>query len=110
MQTPFISEATMDETTHKQWWPLHIKHALGEILTPDEQAIYGAGCAQLDAEEKLPGSVEELKQARQKMLELKAEYERLNRLYEAMEAKRAERESRLSDPTRQPHTSIQRGY
>ena len=63
----------MDEATYKVWWPLHIRAAKGETLNPEEQSIYEAGCRTLDAEERLDGRLEELKQARQRTEVLEAE-------------------------------------
>lgn len=77
----------MDEATHKAWWPLHLRAALGETLTADEQANYESGLKQMEAEEEqaLNGSVENLKKARQKNLELKSEYNRLRLQIEEIE-------------------------
>jgi peptidoglycan hydrolase CwlO-like protein len=58
----------------------------GEKLSAQEQELYEAGRQQMVAEEKLEGSIEELRQTRQRMLELKAEYNRMHARYEAMEA------------------------
>lgn len=91
----------MDEATYKVWWPLHIRAAKGETLNAEEQAIYEAGCRASDAEERLDGRLEELKQARQRTEELEAERARLQARYEALRAEIAELETNLSEPTRQ---------
>ena len=77
----------MDEATYKAWWPLHLRAALGETLTADEQANYESGLKQMEAEEEqaLNGSVENLKKARQKYLEFKSEYNRLRLQIEEIE-------------------------
>lgn len=82
-------------------WPLHLRVAKGEALNAEEQARYEAGLQQMHAEEKLDGSVEELRAARQRVVERKAEYARLRAEYEALEAETAAREAQLSEPTRQ---------
>ena len=45
----------MNEATFQKWEALHDRWARNEILTPEEQAAYKAGCAELDAEETFPG-------------------------------------------------------
>lgn len=42
----------MDENRYQAWWPLHLRAALGETLSAEEQRVYEAGCAELQAEEK----------------------------------------------------------
>ena len=91
----------MDDATYKVWWPLHIRVAKGETLNADEQTIYEAGCRALDAEERLDGRLEELKQARQRSEEVEAKRAWLQARYEALRAEIAELETHLSEPTRQ---------
>ena len=93
----------MDEETHKRWWPLHRRAALGETLNAEEQAFYQAGVCQLDAEEEqaLSGSVERLRQARRQVQESREEYRRLQAQLEEMEAQIAVLEARLDEPTKQ---------
>ena len=93
----------MDEETHKRWWPLHRRAALGEILNAGEQSFYEAGLRQLDAEEEqaLNGSVERLKQARQRVQDSRAEYRRLQAQLEEMETQISLLEARLDEPTKQ---------
>ena len=90
----------MDETTYKQWHALHIKHAVGETLTPDEQAIYDAGCEQLDAEEMLELDTG-LRQKREEIERLKAENQRLHAVREQLEARAVALERELSAITKQ---------
>jgi predicted nuclease with TOPRIM domain len=91
----------MDEATYKVWWPLHIRAAKGETLNAEEHSIYEAGCRALDAEERLDGRLEELKQARQRTEVLEVERARLQTRYEALRAEIAELETNLSEPIRQ---------
>ena len=39
---------TMNETAYRAWQVLHDRWAKGETLTPEEQAVYEAGCAELE--------------------------------------------------------------
>ena len=41
----------MDEQQYKIWWPLHRRVAVGEHLSDEEQRVYQAGLAELEAEE-----------------------------------------------------------
>ena len=91
----------MDEVTYKVWWPLHIRAAKGETLNTEEQAVYEAGCRTLDAEERLDGRLEELKQARQRTEELESKRVQLQARYEALRAEIEELETNLSEPIRQ---------
>src|SRR5438067_12555449 len=89
----------MEEQTYKAWWPLHLRVAKGEELNPEERARYEAGLKQMYGEEKLDGSKAALRVARQRVVELRAEYARLRSEYEALEAETAAREAQLSEPT-----------
>src|SRR5258706_15389213 len=91
----------MDEATYKTWWPLHIRKAKGETLTPEEQSFYQTKLKQLHQEEILHEDVEGLRQMREEIERLKAENRRLQVLREQLEAKAAVLESALDDKTRQ---------
>ena len=92
----------IDEPTYKQWWLLHRRSAVGELLSAEEQARYEAGLRQLEAEEPpIQSSIDALRQARQQMLAAQAEYRRLQRQYEAMQAEAAALEARLDKSTKQ---------
>ncbi len=93
----------MDEATHKQWWPLHLRAALGETLSAEEQAVYDAGSKQLDEgeEQSLHGSVEALARSRQQNMELKAEYNRMHQEIQELEQQIALYEERLHTPAKQ---------
>lgn len=73
----------MDKATYQQWWQLHIRAARGESLSAGEQAIYEAGLAELDAEEKLLREDANLHLLRR----LKAEVERLEATHAQLQAK-----------------------
>ena len=90
----------MNEATHRQWWPLHIKYAKGEALTPEEQAAYEAGRDQLYANENLNGDVEDLKQLRAHILEMEAQLAQMMEQYRALKARAESLEDRLSEPVK----------
>ena len=90
----------MDETTYRAWQALHDRWAQGETLTQEEQATYEAGCAELDAEEILPGSLDTLQAAHAKARELDAHLARAQAEADALRAQIAKAEARLSEPTR----------
>lgn len=87
----------MEETAYKQWWPLHLRAVLGEPLSAEEQARYEAGLRQLEAEEPpIQSSIDELRQARQKMLNAQAEYQQLQQRYISMQVKVATLETQFA--------------
>jgi hypothetical protein len=43
----------MDEATYQRWWALHLRVVRAEVLTAREQAVYEAGCHELEHEEPL---------------------------------------------------------
>ena len=72
----------------------------GETLAPEEQSAYEAGCAELDAKEILPGSLNNLQAVHAKAKELDARIARAQSESAALRAQIAETKSRLSEPTR----------
>jgi hypothetical protein len=77
----------MDEAMHRKWWPLNVKHAKGETLTPEELAVYEAGRAQLCADENLDGDVEELNLLRTHISEMEARLAHMMEEYQALKAR-----------------------
>ena len=73
----------MDQAIDRQWWQLHIRAARGESLIAGEQAVYDAGLAELDAQEKLLWEDANLDLLRH----LKAEVERLEATHAQLQAK-----------------------
>ncbi len=73
----------MDQAIYQQWWQLHIRAARGESLSAGEQAIYEAGMAELDAEERLLWEDANLDLLRR----LKAEVERLEAAHAQFQAR-----------------------
>ena len=58
----------MDEAVYKAWLPLHERAAREEVLTPEEQARYEAGCAEMDAGGTFTATLSELRAARWRWL------------------------------------------
>jgi len=71
----------MDEQQYKAWWPLHLRVALGEALSAEEQRLYEAGRAELQAEEQaeLRHDVTELRAVQAQFRELTARDQELAR-------------------------------
>jgi len=90
----------MNETTYRAWQALHDRWAKGELLTPEEQAAYEAGCAELDAEEILPGSLSNLQAIHAKAKKLDEQIARAQSESAALRAQIAATEARLSESTR----------
>ena len=90
----------MDETAYRAWKALHDRWARGETLTTEEQAAYDAGCNELDAEEILPGSLNDLQAIHAKAMELDAKIARAQAESAALRAQIAESEAGLSESTR----------
>jgi len=90
----------MNEATYQKWQVLHDRWARNETLTPEEQAIYEAGCAELDAGETFPGQLDELRAVHAKADALEAQLVRAQTEYETLRAEIAKAEARLSEPTR----------
>ena len=91
----------MDEQTYKRWQDLHRRVVSGETLRAEEQAAYEAGCCELDAEERLDGNLERLRQLRARIKEAEAEQQRLRAREKETDARIAELEARLDARTRQ---------
>jgi hypothetical protein len=64
----------MDEKVYQAWWPLHLRVALGEALSAEEQRVYEAGRAELEAEEQseLRRDVTELRALQAQLREMTA--------------------------------------
>jgi predicted nuclease with TOPRIM domain len=91
----------MEEAEYKEWWKLHRRHALGETLSPDEQAVYLGGKQRLEAEEQLHFDMTEMKRLREEILRWDAEYEQRQEQRRQLRQRIAELEARLDDQTKQ---------
>ena len=67
----------MDEQAYQYWQVLHQRVALGGTLSAAEQAAYEAGCQELDAEERLDGNLERLRELRAQIAAAETEQQRL---------------------------------
>lgn len=74
----------MEKETYDQWWQLHLRIARGENLDAAEQALYAAGLAALDSEEKMQW--EEVNLVR--LHQLREEIERLEATHSQLQAQR----------------------
>ena len=91
----------MDEQTLQQWGVLHRRYVTGEALNEAERTAYEAGCAELDAEEKIEGDIPRMKKLRARIAEAEAEQTNLRRQERELLAQIAEAESRLDPRSRQ---------
>jgi chromosome segregation ATPase len=91
----------MDEQAYQYWQRLHQRVVMGETLSAAEQAVYEAGCEQLDAEERLDGNLERLRALRAQIVAAEAEQQRLRAHEAELDARIAALEARLDTRTRQ---------
>jgi len=91
----------MDEQAYQYWQGLHQRVVMGETLSPAEQAVYEAGCEELDAEEWLDGNLERLRELRAQITAAEAEQQRLRAHGAELDARIAALEARLDTRTRQ---------
>lgn len=69
----------MDEARYKSWWQLHLRVALGEALSKEEQHAYETGRAELEAGERaeLHHNAAELRSLQARLRELTAHNQEL---------------------------------
>ena len=91
----------MDEPAYQHWQVLHRRVAMGETLSAAEQAAYEAGCQELDAEERLDGNLERLRELRTQIAAAEAEQQRLREREAELDARIVALEARLDTRTRQ---------
>src|SRR5207247_10201753 len=91
----------MDEQAYQYWQVLHQRVALGGTLSAAEQASYEAGCQELDAEERLDGNLERLRQLRAQIAAVETEQRRLQAQAAELDARIMALEARLDTRTRQ---------
>lgn len=90
----------MDEQAYQYWQVLHQRVVQGERLSAAEQTVYEAGCEELDAEERLDGNLERLRQLRAHIAAAEAEQQRLRAQEAELDAHIAALEARLDTRTR----------
>jgi hypothetical protein len=91
----------MDAETYRKWQELHRRMAQGDTLNASEQAAYEAGCRELDADEKLDGSLEQIRQLREQILFAETEQQFLREQEAELDARIAALETRMDTRTRQ---------
>ena len=91
----------MDEQAYQYWRALHQRVVMGETLSAAEQAMYEVGCEELDAEERLDGNLERLRELRAQIVAAEAEQQRLRAQGAELDARIAALEARLDARTRQ---------
>ena len=91
----------MDEQAYQYWQVLHQRVAMGEMLSVAEQAAYEAGCQELDAEERLDGNLERLRELRAQIAAVETEQRRLQAQAAELDARIMALEARLDTRTRQ---------
>jgi hypothetical protein len=90
----------MDQAEYERWWQLHVRVARDDLLTGEEKRLYEVGRVELEKTEdfvKLPAA----KQAREQLVALDAERDRLEQRRKQLDCEIAALESNLSDPERQ---------
>lgn len=90
----------MDEARYREWWPLHLRVASGERLTPDEEASYDSSLRELHQEELSSRDVGAVRRARDRVAALAAENEKLREERDQLETQIAALEETLNDEAR----------
>lgn len=91
----------MDEQAYQHWQVLHRRVASGETLTTAEQAVYESGCQAMDAEERVDGNLERLRELRAQIAAAEMEQQHLKAREAELDARIVAREARLDTRTRQ---------
>ena len=91
----------MDEQAYQYWQLLHQRVAMGETLNAAEQAVYETGCQELDAEERLDGNLERLRELRAQIAAAETEQQRLQEREAELDTRIIALEARLDTRTRQ---------
>jgi chromosome segregation ATPase len=91
----------MDEQAYQYWQVLHRHVVLGKTLTTAEQAVYESRCQRMDAEERLDGNLERLRELRAQIAAAETEQQRLQAREAELDARVAALEARLDARTRQ---------
>ena len=89
----------MNEQAYQSWEVLHRRTVSGEMLSASEQAVYDAGCRELDMEENLYGNLEQVRALRAQIVDASAEQHRLLTRKVELNARIAALEARLDTRT-----------
>jgi hypothetical protein len=90
----------VDEAEFQRWWEMHLRIARGQLLSPDEKAVYEAGREDLERDEKLQ-EVRSTREAREQLQKLEAERGQLEKRRQQLDREIAALEGRLNQETRQ---------
>lgn len=90
----------MDEPLSSGWQVLHRRIAAGETLNEAEQKTYEADCHELDATERMDGSLEMLREMRAQIALAEAEQQHLRTQEAILDARITALEERLDERTR----------
>jgi Fic family protein len=89
-----------DGTINPEWWELHRRFSVGEVLPEDQRRIYEEGLSRLHAAETIEGDVDTLLQLRKRVAEQEADLARLRSRIEELKRDILVEEARLDEPTR----------
>ena len=94
----------MDEQQHEIWWELHRRVSKGETLSDEDNQIYQAGRAELEAEEwaSLPKASEAVRPLQERLRELIARNQNLVRQEATLRQRATELEQRYLALTGEP--------
>ena len=91
----------MEEQAYREWWPLHLRFAKGEVLSPEEQRAYADGKRRLHEEESLEGSLVRIRQTRADIRALETERKLLQKRRRQLQNRVTALEATLSEKTKQ---------
>jgi hypothetical protein len=91
----------VDQTTYREWWPLHLRVARGESLNADEHAFHESVRLELEREELLENR-EGLRAAREADAALETDRSRLKERRRQLESEIAALETALGALTQRP--------
>jgi len=90
----------MDQAEYERWWQLHVRVAREDSLTSEEKRAYEAGRLEFEKTEDF-GELAAAKQAREQLVALDAERDRLEQRRKQLDSEIVALESSLSGPERQ---------
>jgi hypothetical protein len=91
----------VENETFQTWSTLHRRYVNAEVLSIEEQALYDAGCAELDAQETFDDDLERVRKLRAKLLEPDSELEDLLKRRAERKVRIIEFEAQLDSATRE---------
>jgi hypothetical protein len=91
----------MDEQAYREWWPLHLRFAKGESLSPEEQRAYTEGKRRFREEEALEDSLVRMRKTREEIKALEKERKLLQKRRRQLQNRVTALEAALSEKTKQ---------